>query len=106
MRIIDLAPFKQQLDECLPAGWGGRWYGVLPALVTEIVDPDNQGRVKVTLPWSPNAHGARYEASARLATLFGGNQRGSWFVPDIDVEVLVSFEQGDPRRPIGAAPSC
>jgi uncharacterized protein involved in type VI secretion and phage assembly len=29
----------------------------------------------------------------------GGNNRGSWFVPDVDDEVLVAFEGGDPRRP-------
>lgn len=99
MRVIDLPPFEQQLQERLPSGWGGRWYGVLPALVTDIQDPDNQGRVKVTLPWAPDAQGARYEAWARLATLMGGADRGTWFVPDVDDEVLVAFEHGDPRRP-------
>jgi uncharacterized protein involved in type VI secretion and phage assembly len=67
--------------------------------VLDIKDPDNQGRVKITLPWSPDANGGRYEAWARLATLFGGNNRGSWFIPDVDDEVLVAFEQGDGRRP-------
>ncbi|HEU4881796.1 MAG TPA: phage baseplate assembly protein V [Longimicrobium sp.] len=99
MYLVDLPPSEQQLHERLPSGWGGRWYGVLPALVTDIKDPDNQGRVKVTLPWSVDAKGARYEGWARLATLMGGNNRGSWFVPDVDDEVLVAFEQGDPRRP-------
>ena len=28
-----------------------------------------------------------------------GNNRGSWFIPDVDDEVLVAFEGGDPRRP-------
>lgn len=99
MRIADLPPFEQLLNERVPTGWGGRWYGVCSAIVVDIKDPDNQGRVKVTLPWSPDASGARYEAWARLATLFGGANRGSWFVPDVDDEVLVSFEHGDPRRP-------
>jgi uncharacterized protein involved in type VI secretion and phage assembly len=99
MREIDLPPFEQQLNERVPAGWGGRWYGVLPALVTDIRDPDNQGRVKITLPWSPDPQGARYEGWARLATLMGGNNRGSWFVPDVDDEVLVAFEHGDSRCP-------
>jgi uncharacterized protein involved in type VI secretion and phage assembly len=90
---------EQQLSERLPMGWGGRWYGVMPALVVDIKDPDNQGRVKVTLPWSVDAKGARFEGWARLATMFGGNNRGSWFVPDVDDEVPVAFEHGDPRRP-------
>jgi uncharacterized protein involved in type VI secretion and phage assembly len=78
---------------------GARWYGVYPALVTDVRDPDNQGRVRVTLPWSPDADGGRYEAWARLSTLMGGANRGSWFVPDPEDEVLVGFEGGDPRRP-------
>jgi uncharacterized protein involved in type VI secretion and phage assembly len=99
MILTDLPPAEQQLTERLPMGWGGRWYGVMPALVVDIKDPDNQGRVRVTLPWSVDAKGARFEAWARLATLMGGNNRGSWFVPDVDDEVLVAFEHGDPRRP-------
>jgi uncharacterized protein involved in type VI secretion and phage assembly len=91
-------------DERVPNGFGGRWYGVYPAVVTDISDPDGQGRVKVSLPWSPDTSGAKYEAWARLATMMGGNNRGSWFVPDTDDEVLVAFEGGDTRRPyvIGA----
>jgi len=75
------------------------WYGAYPALVSDIKDPDGQGRVKVTLPWSQDTGGSRYEAWARLATLMGGNDRGSWFIPDVNDEVLVIFEAGDPRRP-------
>jgi len=99
MNLVDLPAFEQQLNERMPTGWGGRWYGVSPALVVDIKDPDNQGRVKVSLPWSPDAKGAKYEAWARLATMLGGNNRGSWFIPDVNDEVLVAFEHGDPRRP-------
>ena len=99
MHIVDLPPFEQQFHERVPSGLGGRWYGVAPALVVDIKDPDNQGRVKVTLPWSVDGKGARYESWARLATMMGGKNRGSWFVPDVDDEVLVAFEHGDPRRP-------
>ena len=99
MRVNDLPPFEQLLQERVPFGWGGRWYGVFPAVVIDIKDPDNQGRVMVTLPWSADAKGARYEGWARLATMLAGNNRGSWFVPDVDDEVLVAFEHGDPRRP-------
>lgn len=87
------------LDVRLPSGLGGRWYGAFPALVTDIADPDGLGRVKIALPWSPDTAGARYETWARLATFMAGNNRGSWFIPDVDDEVLIVFEGGDPRRP-------
>ena len=80
-------------------GLGGRWYGVYPAVVTDIKDPDGIGRVKVTLPWAPDTGSDRYDVWARLATLMAGKNRGSWFVPDVDDEVLVVFEGGDVRRP-------
>jgi uncharacterized protein involved in type VI secretion and phage assembly len=93
-------PFLQEItDARVPRGWGGLFYGAYPALVTDIADPDGQGRVRVSLPWSPDGDGARYEAWARLATLMAGNNRGSWFVPDVNDEVLVVFVGGDPRFP-------
>jgi uncharacterized protein involved in type VI secretion and phage assembly len=87
-----------------PAGWGGLFYGVYPALVVDIADPERQGRVKIRLPWLPDTGGAACEPWARLATLMAGPDRGTWFVPDADDEVLVAFEAGDLRRPfvIGA----
>ena len=93
-------PLHQHIASArLPSGLGGRFYGVMPALVTDIADPDNQGRVKVRLPWSPDADNGTYEVWARLATLMGGNNRGSWFIPEVDDEVLVAFMLGDPSHP-------
>lgn len=87
------------LDPRAARGLGGRFYGVYTAVVVDVVDPDGQGRVRVRLPWSPDSEGASFEAWARLATLMAGADRGSWFVPDVDDEVLVAFEGGEPRRP-------
>jgi uncharacterized protein involved in type VI secretion and phage assembly len=83
----------------LAAGGFGRYFGVYPALVTDIADPDAVGRVKVRLPWTPDPSSERYEAWARLATMMAGANRGSWFVPDVDDEVLVAFEGGHPAHP-------
>jgi uncharacterized protein involved in type VI secretion and phage assembly len=82
-----------------PTGPGGLFYGVYPALVVDIQDPDKQGRVKVRLPWSPDNGSESYEVWARMATMMGGNNRGSWFIPDENDEVVVAFEGGNPRRP-------
>lgn len=77
----------------------GRLYGAYPAQVIDINDPDLQGKVKLKLPWSPDSNGGSYQVWARIALLMAGNNRGTWFIPDPDDEVLVVFEGGDPRRP-------
>jgi phage baseplate assembly protein V len=68
-------------------------YGVYRGLVVESHDPQQLGRVLLSLPvfdeqvWAP------------VATLDAGNGHGSWFVPDPGDEVLVAFEAGDPDQP-------
>lgn len=91
------SPLAEQCRARTPTGQGGPWYGVYPATVTDIVDPDGQGRVKVHLPWLPGDD--RYEHWARLATFMAGANRGSWFIPDVGDEVLVAFAAGDARHP-------
>jgi uncharacterized protein involved in type VI secretion and phage assembly len=78
---------------------GKRWFGVYPATVTDLEDPRSEGRVRVRLPWTGEQDGTGYEAWARRATLFGGPDRGAWFQPDVNEEVLVGFLGGDPRQP-------
>ena len=100
MSTLGLTRGEAQFHERSSDGWGGRWYGVVPATVSDLQDPDSQGRVKVKLGWAPDGAGGQgYEAWARMATLFAGKNRGSWFLPDVGDEVLVAFEHGDPRRP-------
>ncbi|MGV9386411.1 phage baseplate assembly protein V [Nonomuraea sp. NPDC003707] len=92
-------PHEAMMEQAFLAERLDRWYGVYPALVGDVRDPDGQGRVKVGLPWSPDTGGSGYEAWARVATLMAGGGRGTWFVPEVGDEVLVAFEAGDPRRP-------
>jgi uncharacterized protein involved in type VI secretion and phage assembly len=77
-----------------------RLFGVYPGLVTDVVDPDGQGRVQVQLPWVGEHDAAQATAWARLATFMAGANRGSWFIPEVDDEVLLSFVAGDPRHPV------
>jgi uncharacterized protein involved in type VI secretion and phage assembly len=78
--------------------------GVATAIVTDNVDPDNAGRVKVRLRRGGASGDDGPEAWARIATLMAGKDRGTWFIPDVKDEVLVAFEAGDMGRPyvIGA----
>jgi uncharacterized protein involved in type VI secretion and phage assembly len=77
-----------------------RLYGVYPAQVTDVQDPAAQGRVQIRLPFVEESDGASALAWARLSTLMAGGERGSWFIPEVDDEVLIAFVGGDPRRPV------
>ncbi|MEO6885182.1 MAG: phage baseplate assembly protein V [Jatrophihabitantaceae bacterium] len=71
--------------------------GLLTAVVTNLADPDNVGRVKVKYS---AAGGAIESAWARIVGLGVGKGRGSEFLPEINDEVLVGFERGDSRHPV------
>ena len=65
--------------------------GFFSALVTDNNDPINAGRVKVriSLPGRES-----YEGWARVSTFMAGRNKGSWFMPDVNDEVLVAFGVG------------
>ncbi|MEC3981860.1 phage baseplate assembly protein V [Amycolatopsis sp. H20-H5] len=69
--------------------------GLVCGVVTNVMDPLGKCRVKVCLPWlSPS-----YESDWAPVTQFGaGASGGAMFLPDVDDEVLVGFEFGDPQR--------
>ena len=70
--------------------------GVFVGIVTNNKDPLNSGRIKVIFPWMDGATESHW---ARLATLYAGKERGSYFVPEVGDEVLVVFEHGDMNQP-------
>jgi uncharacterized protein involved in type VI secretion and phage assembly len=80
---------------------GGFVKGVAVALVRQNRDPDGLGRVKVSYPWHNQPRDSFW---ARIAVAMAGNNRGNYFLPEVDDEVLVAFERGDLRFPyvIGA----
>jgi len=71
--------------------------GLLVGQVTNINDPNNQGRVKVRFPGLSSKDESAW---ARLAGIGGGDKRGAVFVPEVNDEVLVAFENGDTRLPV------
>ena len=74
--------------------------GLVIGLVTNTKDPDDIGRVKVKFPSLPDGPGGAVESAwARIAVLSAGLKRGTLMMPQVDEEVLVGFENGDPRRP-------
>jgi uncharacterized protein involved in type VI secretion and phage assembly len=73
-----------------------RIYGVVVGVVTNNQDPDKLGRVKVKFPWLSNEDESYW---ARIAAPMAGKDRGAYFLPEVDDEVLVVFERGDLRFP-------
>ncbi len=78
--------------------WGS---SLVVGVVTQTSDPDSLGRVRVKYPViGDNAEGWW----ARIAAPAAGTNRGMLMMPLVGDEVVLGFEQGDPRRPyvIGA----
>ena len=74
-----------------------RVYEPVIAIVTDNKDPDKLGRVQIKIPvlsekdhtwWAP------------IVMLGAGKNRGWFFIPEPDDEVLVLFEHGDINRPL------
>lgn len=75
---------------------GAPIYGVVIGIVSDCDDPQKQGRVKLKLPWLSGEYASDW---ARVIAPGAGKQRGIAFVPEVNDEVLVAFEQGDVRSP-------
>jgi uncharacterized protein involved in type VI secretion and phage assembly len=69
--------------------------GIVVGIVTSLEDEDKIGRVKVRYPYLEDQE-SHY---ARIAAPMAGRDRGAFFCPETGDEVLVCFEQNDPRRP-------
>jgi uncharacterized protein involved in type VI secretion and phage assembly len=92
------------LDLLSPKGSGnesGRFYGVVIGVVTNNQDNGGMARVRVKFPWLSDDNESWW---ARIAVPMAGNGRGTYFLPEVNDEVLVAFEHGDVRSPyvIGA----
>jgi len=74
----------------------GRIFGVVVGLVTNNQDPESMGRVKVQFPWLSSSDESYW---ARVVAPMAGNNRGAYFLPEVNDEVLVAFEHGDVRAP-------
>ncbi len=72
-----------------------RQNGIVIGLVKSLEDPEDIGRVQVEYPYL----GDQTSYWARVVSFMAGAERGARFIPEVGDEVLIAFEQGDPRRP-------
>jgi phage baseplate assembly protein gpV len=73
-----------------------RFYGVVVGQVISLLDPLMLSRVQVKLPFIDSVDKSPW---ARVAVPMAGMLRGMYFIPAMDDEVLVAFEQGDVNVP-------
>ncbi|SDP92541.1 Rhs element Vgr protein [Mucilaginibacter sp. OK268] len=72
--------------------------GLQIGIVTDLEnDPDTQDRIRVRLPIIDPAEDGVW---TRIACLDAGNNRGTFFRPEIGDEVVVGFLNNDPRHPV------
>jgi Rhs element Vgr protein len=86
-------PFSNSAE----SGQFSKMQGLHIGIVTDIMDPKGEGRVRIKLPMvNPDDAGIW----ARVATLDAGNNRGTFFRPEIEDEVIIGFMNGDVSHPI------
>jgi len=88
MSITDILEQKKISDS--------RIYGVVAGIVTNNKDTEKLGRVKVKIP---RLSGEDESNWARVTSFMAGKERGAFFLPEVDDEVLVAFEYGDINMP-------
>lgn len=72
--------------------------GLQIGIVTQLQDdPDGENRILVRVPV---IHKEDEGAWCRVSTLDAGNERGTFFLPEIEDEVIVGFINNDPRHGI------
>jgi uncharacterized protein involved in type VI secretion and phage assembly len=74
----------------------GRAPGVVVGLVTNTKDPETLGRIKVKFPWLSDTDESEW---ARVASPMAGKERGFFFPPEINDEVLIAFDHDDVNYP-------
>lgn len=67
-------------------------FAIAPGVVRSNLDVLAEGRVQVEIPSLPS-----YEVWARVSSVGAGSSRGFCWIPQIDDEVLVAFNQNDER---------
>jgi len=110
-----MAGFGSIINAMMGASFQGRsgaarMQGCMIAVVVDNVDPEDRYRVRLSYPWLGDQYtkGTTSDGSAakvqsfwaRITTMMSGSEIGSVWLPEIDDEVYVAFEEGDFARPI------
>lgn len=75
---------------------GGSIAGVAVGIVADNKDPQGLGRLRLSLPWRSEGFLTDW---VRVVAPMGGKDRGAYFLPEKNDEVLVAFDRDDIRYP-------
>lgn len=89
MSILEIIEQQQQSESTI--------LGIVTAKITKNNDPEGLGRVKVRYGWR---YADEESDWIRILTPMAGKQMGVFYLPEIDDEVIVAFQNGDINSPI------
>ncbi|HKT27293.1 type VI secretion system Vgr family protein [Dyella sp.] len=99
--IESKTPFRSMLVAKKPAIVGLQTAMVTGSDTEEDIAVDKYGRVEVTFHWNtPDKKNAKCSCPVRVATPWAGKNWGAISIPRVGQEVVVSFLEGDPDRPL------
>jgi len=75
------------------------YFGLYPAIVTDLQDTEQLGRIQVRFPWLATAGDEDVRSWATLLSTYADNNQGLQILPEVGSQVVVGFEAGDLRRP-------
>ena len=69
------------------------------AKVKDNKDEEKMGRIRVQFLWQEEQDDKLMTPWIRIAQPYGGKDKGFYFIPEIDEEVMVDFENGNAEKP-------
>ena len=69
------------------------------AVVKDNKDPEHLGRIRVQFLWQQEQDDSQLTPWVRIAQPHGGGDKGFYFIPELEEEVVVGFENGNAEKP-------
>ena len=91
-------PSKSQF----PPYYNSDVFPVVPTQRAKVIDnkdPEKLGRIRVQFLWQQEQDKNMITPWIRIAQPHGGDNKGFYFIPEIDEEVMVGFENGNAEKP-------